>query len=39
VFGLEGTTLVVSRGIGTTFVPFRFCSRPQAAVLVLRAAR
>jgi hypothetical protein len=39
VFRLDGTTLVVSRGIGTTFVPFRFCSRPQAAVLVLRAAR
>ena len=39
VFRLDGTTLVVSRGIGTTFVPFRFFSRPQAAVLVLRAGR
>jgi predicted MPP superfamily phosphohydrolase len=39
VFQLDGTTLVVSRGLGTTFVPFRFCSRPQAAVLVLRAGR
>jgi len=39
VFPLGATTLVVSRGIGTTFVPFRFFSRPQAAVLVLRRAR
>lgn len=37
-FRLGATTLVVSRGIGTTFVPVRFCSRPQAAVLVLRCA-
>jgi predicted MPP superfamily phosphohydrolase len=33
------TTLVVSRGIGTTFVPFRFLARPEAAVLVLRRSR
>jgi predicted MPP superfamily phosphohydrolase len=39
VFRLGTTTLVVSRGVGTTFVPFRFFSRPQAAALVLRAAR
>ena len=30
------TTLVVSRGLGTTFVPFRFLARPEATVLVLR---
>lgn len=30
-------TLVVSRGVGTTFVPFRFLARPEASVLVLRA--
>lgn len=39
VFRVGDTTLVVSRGVGTTFVPFRFFSRPQAAVLVLRAGR
>jgi predicted MPP superfamily phosphohydrolase len=38
VFRLPQTTLVVSRGIGTTFVPFRFLSRPEASVLVLRRA-
>lgn len=39
VFRTRGTTLVVSRGLGTTFVPFRFCARPEAVELVLRAAR
>ena len=38
IFELEGTTLVVSRGLGTTFVPFRFFARPEATLLVLRAA-
>jgi hypothetical protein len=38
VFELEGTTLVVSRGLGTTFVPFRFFARPEAALLVLRSS-
>ena len=28
----------VSPGLGTTFVPFRFASRPEATELVLRAA-
>lgn len=32
-----GTTLHVSRGLGTTFVPFRFCARPEATELVLRS--
>jgi predicted MPP superfamily phosphohydrolase len=36
VFRLPQTTLVVSRGTGTTFVPFRFLARPEASVLVLR---
>jgi predicted MPP superfamily phosphohydrolase len=35
IFELGRTTLVVSRGIGTTFVPFRFCARPEASLLVL----
>jgi predicted MPP superfamily phosphohydrolase len=35
VFELPGTTLVVSRGTGTAFVPFRFFARPEAAILVL----
>jgi predicted MPP superfamily phosphohydrolase len=38
VFRLEQATLVVSRGLGTTFVPFRFFARPEATVLVLRGA-
>ncbi len=38
VFTLPGTTLVVSRGTGTAFVPFRFFARPEVAELVLRAA-
>jgi len=32
------TTLHVSAGLGTTFVPFRFFARPEATELVLRAA-
>ena len=36
VFELGETTLVVSRGLGTTFVPFRFFARPEATLLVLR---
>ena len=35
VFELEAATLVVSRGTGTAFVPFRLFARPEAAVLVL----
>jgi predicted MPP superfamily phosphohydrolase len=31
-------TLYVSRGIGTSFVPFRFLARPEATTLTLRAA-
>jgi uncharacterized protein len=33
-----GTTLHVSPGLGTTFVPFRFFARPEATELVLRPA-
>jgi hypothetical protein len=36
LFRLGGTTLVVSRGTGTAFVPFRFFARPEVAELVLR---
>jgi predicted MPP superfamily phosphohydrolase len=39
IFQLGDTTLVVSRGIGTTFVPFRFCARPEASLLVLEPTR
>jgi hypothetical protein len=35
--GDGATTLVVSRGLGTTFVPFRFFARPEATELILRA--
>lgn len=36
----EGTvTLHVSRGLGTTFVPFRFFARPEVTELVLRPAQ
>lgn len=38
VFELPGTTLVVSRGLGTTFVPLRFFARPEVSELVLRPA-
>jgi len=33
-----GTTMHVSPGLGTTFVPFRFFARPEATELVLRLA-
>jgi predicted MPP superfamily phosphohydrolase len=39
VFELPGTTLVVSRGLGTTFVPFRFFARPEALELILLPSR
>ena len=32
-----GTTLHVSPGLGTTFVPFRFFARPEVTELVLRS--
>jgi uncharacterized protein len=32
------TTLHVSRGLGTSFVPFRFLARPEATKLILRTA-
>jgi predicted MPP superfamily phosphohydrolase len=38
VYRFPETTLVVSRGVGTAFVPFRFFARPEAAELVLRRA-
>ncbi len=37
LFRVAGTTLHVSRGLGTTFVPFRLFARPEATELVLRA--
>ena len=37
VFRLGATTLVVSRGLGTTFVPFRFSARPEVTELVVRS--
>jgi len=36
VHDVRGTTLVVSRGLGTTFLPLRFLARPEASLLVLR---
>ncbi len=36
VFDLPVGTLHVSRGLGTSFVPFRFLARPEATVLTLR---
>jgi predicted MPP superfamily phosphohydrolase len=32
------TTMHVSPGLGTTFVPFRFCARPEATELVVESA-
>jgi predicted MPP superfamily phosphohydrolase len=31
----NGATMHISPGLGTTFVPFRFCARPEATELVL----
>jgi len=38
VFTRDGTTMHVSPGLGTTFVPIRFFARPEATELVLRCA-
>jgi hypothetical protein len=38
IYRRGGTAMHVSPGLGTTFVPFRFCARPEATELVLRAA-
>jgi predicted MPP superfamily phosphohydrolase len=38
IFERQGTTMHVSPGLGTTFVPFRFFARPEATELVLRCA-
>jgi uncharacterized protein len=37
IFRRGGTTMHVSPGLGTTFVPFRFFARPEATELVLRS--
>ena len=37
IYRREGTTLHVSPGLGTTFVPFRFFARPEVTELVLRS--
>ncbi|HEY6961668.1 MAG TPA: metallophosphoesterase [Gaiellaceae bacterium] len=39
VFRRGRTTMHVSPGLGTTFVPFRYFARPEATELVLRCAR
>lgn len=36
VFDVGGTTMVVSTGLGTSLVPFRYFARPEVALLVLR---
>jgi predicted MPP superfamily phosphohydrolase len=38
VYRDRGTTVVVSRGLGTTLVPFRFAARPEVSLLRLRPA-
>ncbi|HEX6762265.1 MAG TPA: metallophosphoesterase [Gaiellaceae bacterium] len=38
VYRRGGTTMHVSAGLGTTFVPFRYFARPEATELVLRYA-
>jgi uncharacterized protein len=38
LFELPQGTLHVSRGLGTSFVPFRFLARPEATILRLRRA-
>ena len=39
LFELPEGTLHVSRGLGTSFVPFRFLARPEATILTLRTAQ
>jgi predicted MPP superfamily phosphohydrolase len=39
VYSSRGTTMHVSPGLGTTFVPFRFAARPEATELVLARQR
>jgi uncharacterized protein len=38
LYGRDGTLMHLSRGVGTTVVPFRFAARPELAVLTLRGA-
>jgi predicted MPP superfamily phosphohydrolase len=38
VYERPGGTLHVSSGLGTTFLPLRFCARPEATELTLRSA-
>ena len=35
----DGMTMHVSPGLGTTFVPLRFCARPEATMLTVRSGR
>jgi predicted MPP superfamily phosphohydrolase len=37
IYERAGATLHVSAGLGTTFVPLRFCARPEATELTLRS--
>ncbi len=39
VYRSGATVMHVSPGLGTTFVPFRFCARPEATELVLHCPR
>lgn len=39
LYARDGTTMHVSPGLGTTFVPFRFFARPEATELVLHPLR
>ncbi|HYP22254.1 MAG TPA: metallophosphoesterase, partial [Actinomycetota bacterium] len=39
LFATEAAAMHVSRGLGTSLVPFRFLARPEATVLTLRASR
>ena len=38
IFRSDAGVLHISPGLGTTFVPFRFCARPEVTELVLRQA-
>jgi uncharacterized protein len=38
LFDLPAGMLHVSRGLGTSFVPFRFLARPEATVLTLKSS-
>ncbi len=38
LYGIDGRRIYVTRGIGTSFLPFRFLCRPEIVIVRFRAA-